>query len=239
MATVINTADFPAIPVLFENEDLFAVDKPEGLAAIPERNPQNISLLKILGERLGRKLWVVHRLDKQVSGVIVFAKTAEAHRYLNRMFEQRRVHKTYLALVHGRIDAEGGMITAALRRFGSGRMGEDAAGGKACRTDYAVAARLPDYTLLRVTPLTGRKHQIRAHLFGAGHPIVGDPLYGEKAVQKRFPRLMLHAVRLELRLPAGEEVCIESQLPQSFLAMLHALGLPPEQAAFADLTTAG
>lgn len=239
MATVINTADFPAIPVLFENEDLIAVDKPEGLASIPERNPQNISLLKVLGERRGRKFWVVHRLDKQVSGLIVFAKNAEAHRYLNRMFEERRVHKTYLALVHGIIDAEGGVITAALKRFGSGRMGEDAAGGKACRTDYTVTARLPAYTLVRVEPLTGRKHQIRAHLCGVGHPIVGDPLYGDQTVQKRFPRLMLHAVRLELRLPSGEAVCIASKLPQSFLAMLPALGLPPEQADLVGLTTAG
>jgi tRNA pseudouridine32 synthase / 23S rRNA pseudouridine746 synthase len=229
----------PAIRVLFENDDLIAVDKPAGLASIPERNPAKISLLKILSERLGRKFWVVHRLDKQVSGVILFAKNAGAHRYLNRLFEQRQVCKTYLALVHGTIEGEGGEITDPLRRFGSGRMGADAAGGKACRTDYTVAARLPEYTLVKVSPRTGRKHQIRAHLCGAGHPIVGDPLYGERALQKRYPRLMLHAVRLELKSASGEEVCIASKLPQSFLAMLPALGLPPEHSAFADLTTTG
>lgn len=229
MATAIDSLDASAIAVLFENDDLIALDKPEGLAAIPERNPQNNSLLKLLCERRSRKFWVVHRLDKQVSGVILFAKNAEAHRTLNRLFEARRVHKTYLALVHGRIEGEGGVITAALRRFGSGRMGEDPAGGKACRTDYTVTARLPAYTLVRVEPLTGRKHQIRAHLCGAGHPIVGDPLYGDKTVQKRFPRLMLHAVRLRLNLPSGSPIEIVSKIPESFISALHSLGAGPEQ----------
>ncbi len=239
MAAAINNLDASAIAVLFENDDLIALEKPEGLAAIPERNPQNNSLLKLLCERRGRKFWVVHRLDKQVSGVILFAKNAEAHRTLNRLFEQRQVFKTYLALVHGGIEGEGGVITAPLRRFGSGRMGEDAAGGKACRTDYTVTARLPAYTLVRVEPLTGRKHQIRAHLCGIGHPIVGDPLYGDKTVQKRFPRLMLHAVRLELRLPSGEAVCIASRLPPTYLAALQALGMPLDPSASADPAAAG
>ncbi|MFO7709736.1 MAG: RluA family pseudouridine synthase [Desulfobacterales bacterium] len=208
------------IRVLFENEELIAVDKPEGLASIPERNPENLSLLRLITDARGQKIFAVHRLDKQVSGVILFAKTPAAHRHLNLQFEQRKVHKTYLAFVHGTIEGDAGAIEIPLRRFGSGRMGPDQTHGKPCRSDFSVVERMPGYTLVRVSPLTGRKHQIRAHFFSLGHPVVGDPLYGEKAMQTLFPRLMLHAVRLEVRLPSGEEVSIESKLPQTFLTTL-------------------
>jgi tRNA pseudouridine32 synthase/23S rRNA pseudouridine746 synthase len=215
MASVIAT-EHHTIPVLFENDDIIAVDKPEKLASIPERNRERISLLKVLTDRLQRKLYVVHRLDKQVSGVIVFAKNPQAHRHLNALFEHRQVSKTYIALVHGVITDTGGVIDKPLRRFGSGRMGEDAERGKPCRTDFTVQARLPGSTLLHVHPLTGRKHQIRAHLFSIGHPVVGDTLYGDKALQKTFPRLMLHALSLGLRLPTGEYACLESEIPSAF-----------------------
>ena len=208
--------EFHTIPVLFENDDLIAVDKPEKLASIPERNREKISLLKVLTETLKRKLYVVHRLDKQVSGVIVFAKTPQAHRHLNTLFEHRQVRKAYIALVHGVIAEAGGVIDAPLRRFGSGRMGADAERGKPCRTEFSVEERLPGCTLVRVRPLTGRKHQIRAHFFGIGHPIVGDPLYGDKAIQKIFPRLMLHALSLCFNLPTGEYACLESAIPSAF-----------------------
>jgi len=88
--------EYHTIPVLFENDDLLAVDKPVMLASIPKRNPAKISLLKLLTDTCNQKLFVVHRLDKQVSGVILFAKNAETHRYLNRLFEHRQIQKTYL-----------------------------------------------------------------------------------------------------------------------------------------------
>jgi tRNA pseudouridine32 synthase / 23S rRNA pseudouridine746 synthase len=221
------TTEFHTIPVLFENDDIIAVDKPEKLASIPERNPEKISLLKILSDTLQRKFFVVHRLDKQVSGVIVFAKNAETHRHLNLLFEQRKVHKTYMALVHGTIEGDGGLIETPLRRFGSGRTGEDRERGKPCRTEFSVLERMPGYTMVRVDPLTGRKHQIRAHLFGIGHPIVGDPLYGDKALQKTFPRLMLHALSIRLLLAAeGQDVAITSEIPISFSDLLCSLRHP-------------
>jgi RluA family pseudouridine synthase len=215
MGSVITT-DYHTIRVLFENDDIIAVDKPEKLASIPERNPEKISLLRILTETLQRRLYVVHRLDKQVSGVIVFAKNPQAHRHLNTLFERREVSKTYIALVHGVIEDTGGVIDKALRRFGSGRMGEDAERGKPCRTEFTMEGRLAGCTLLRVRPLTGRKHQIRAHFFVIGHPVVGDPLYGDKALQKTFPRLMLHALSLCFSLPTGEYACLESEIPSAF-----------------------
>jgi len=226
MASAIVTG-YQAIPVLFENDDIIAVDKPEKLASIPERNRENVSLLRILCETLERKLYTVHRLDKQVSGVILFAKTPEAHRQLNLMFEHRQVHKTYMALVHGEITGQRGVIDKPLRCFGSGRMGEDADKGKPCVTEFTVEERLTGYTRVKVSPLTGRKHQIRAHFFGIGHPIVGDTLYGDKSLQKTFPRLMLHALSIRLVLaPVGQDVAVTSEIPISFSEVLRSIRHP-------------
>jgi RluA family pseudouridine synthase len=208
--------EFHTIPVLLENDDLLAVDKPEKLSSIPERNPEKISLLKILSKARQQKLFVVHRLDKQVSGVILFAKNAETHHYLNRLFAQRKIQKTYLALVHGVIEESIAVIDTPLRRFGSGRMGADPEKGKPCITEFRVERHLPDYTLVKAFPLTGRKHQIRAHFFYIGHAIVGDTLYGDKAIQKRYSRLMLHALSIRFPSPAGEDIFIESAIPPAF-----------------------
>jgi tRNA pseudouridine32 synthase / 23S rRNA pseudouridine746 synthase len=208
--------EFHTVPVLFENDDLIAVDKPERLSSIPERNPAKVSLLKLLADARKQKLYVVHRLDKQVSGVILFAKNAETHRYLNQLFEQRRIQKTYLALVHGVIGQGSAVIAAPLRRFGSGRMGVDQQKGKPCVTEFKVERRFPDYTLVKAYPLTGRKHQIRAHFFNIGHAIVGDTLYGDRSLQKRYPRLMLHALTLRFRSPAQDDIMIESAIPPVF-----------------------
>jgi len=221
------TTEFHTIPVLFENDDIIAVEKPEKLASIPERNPEKISLLKILSDTLQRRFFVVHRLDKQVSGVILFAKNAETHRYLNLLFEQRKVHKTYMALVHGTIEGDGGLIETPLRRFGSGRMGEAVDQGKPCVTEFTVEERLTGYTRVKVSPLTGRTHQIRAHFFGIGHPIVGDTLYGDTSLQKTFPRLMLHALSIRLLLaPVGQDVAVTSEIPISFSDVLRSLRHP-------------
>lgn len=215
--------DFHTIPILFENEGLIAVDKPEKLSTIPERNREKICLLKILNEHFQRKFLVVHRLDKQVSGVVVFAKTAETHRLLNLLFEQRQIQKAYVALVHGNLKKDEGSIDIPLRRFGSGRMGCDREKGKLCLTRFSVRERLPHYTLVQINPLTGRKHQIRAHFFSIGHPVVGDTLYGDKSLQKTYSRLMLHACSLRFKLPGREEIYIESFPSSSFSEMLTSL----------------
>ena len=221
------TTESHAIPVLFENDDIIAVDKPENLASIPERNRENVSLLKILSETGKRRLYTVHRIDKQVSGVILFAKTPAAHRQLNLMFEHRQVRKTYMALVHGEIAEEGGVIDKPLRPFGSGRMGVALEQGKPCVTEFTVEERLTGYTRVKVSPLTGRKHQIRAHFFAIGHPIVGDTLYGDKSLQKTYPRLMLHALSIRIRpAPGGQEVAVASELPVSFSEVLRSLRHP-------------
>jgi RluA family pseudouridine synthase len=179
--------------------------------------------LEQLASAYGGKLYVVHRLDKEVSGVILFARNADAHRQLNRQFEQRAVAKRYLALVHGVVEAPAMSINLPLREFGSGRMGVDLRRGKASATEVQVLRQLPGYTLLEVSPLTGRRHQIRVHLYGAGHPVVGDRRYGEPAVQQGFPRLMLHALALTVALPATGAVTIGAPVPPSFQALVDAL----------------
>ncbi|HVP89814.1 MAG TPA: RluA family pseudouridine synthase [Terriglobales bacterium] len=204
-----------AVRVLFENDELLAVDKPEGVVSISGAGAGGLpELLRREGVYAGR-LYPVHRLDRGASGVIVYAKTPEMHRYLNGEFDRRAVRKTYLALVHG-LTANRGVVNKPLREFGSGRMGVDEARGKPSSTEFKVERRLRGFTLLRVRPLTGRRHQIRVHLYSLGHPIVGDSRYGERALQERYPRLMLHALEIEFALPTGERLKIAAPLPESF-----------------------
>jgi tRNA pseudouridine32 synthase/23S rRNA pseudouridine746 synthase len=210
------------IETLFENEDIIAVNKPEHLAAIPERQTQaeSESLFGILCAERGERLYIVHRIDKDTSGLIVFARNAEAHRRLSMQFEKRVVHKTYLALVHGGVAAEQGIIDKPLGRFGSGRVGINPQCGRSSLTEYLVLRRLPPHTLVEAYPKTGRRHQIRVHLYSIGHPIVGDRLYGDPLIQRDYPRMMLHAQKLTIRLPNGPMQTIEAPVPESFERVL-------------------
>ncbi|MEN6312571.1 MAG: RluA family pseudouridine synthase, partial [Acidobacteriota bacterium] len=211
--------------VLFENEAVLAVDKPEGVVSISEAGKGGLpELLRELGV-FGGRLYPVHRLDREASGVIVFAKDPAMHRFLNGEFDRHAVRKTYLALVHGLISSNRGIINKPIREFGSGRMGVDDKRGKASSTEFKVYQRLRGFTLVRAYPLTGRRHQIRVHLYSLGHPIVGDLKYGERTLQEKFPRLMLHAFEIEFDLPSGKRLKIEAPAPESFAAVLKKLGL--------------
>jgi tRNA pseudouridine32 synthase / 23S rRNA pseudouridine746 synthase len=212
------------VPVLFENDDYIAVDKPEGVVSVPEAGRGGLP--ELLKDRVAGKLLPVHRLDRGASGVIVLAKNRDAHRHLNGEFDRRAVTKTYLAVVDGVPASNRGRINAPLREFGSGRMGVDPKRGKPSSTDWKVAERLDGATLLRVQPATGRRHQIRVHLYHIGHPILGDPRYGDRARQARIPRLMLHALALEFALPSGERVTVEASPPPSFEQVLAGLRKP-------------
>lgn len=211
----------PVIGVLFENADYLAVDKPEGIVSIAEAGRGGLP--ELLKDVFAGRLYPVHRLDREASGVIVYAKNADAHRQLNGQFDRREVRKTYLALVLGATGPASGLINAPIREFGSGRMGVDARRGKPSSTEWKVAERLDGATLVRVYPATGRRHQIRVHLYHIGHPIVGDLKYGDPTIQGRYPRLMLHAVAIEFALPSGERVTVEAPIPPSFEAVLQSL----------------
>ena len=210
------------VKVLYEDGDVLAVDKPEGVVSVSEAGAGGLP--ELLKDHYPGKLFPVHRLDRGASGVIVYAKNADAHRHLNGQFDRREVRKAYLALVHGAVAAGRGTINAPIREFGSGRMGVDARRGKPSSTEWKVAERLPSASLLRVQPATGRRHQIRVHLYHIGHPIVGDLKYGDKALQERFPRLMLHALEIEFIPPSSAgRVTVEAPVPPSFEEVLRGL----------------
>ena len=207
------------VSVLYEDEDVLAVEKPEGIASVPERKGQGDDLITQVMQQERRRLWVIHRLDKAVSGVILFAKHAQAHRYFCQQFQHRRVEKTYLALVHGRLEPEAGTIDLPLYQFGSGRMGVDHQRGKPSRTRYEATKNNARFSAVSVYPITGRRHQIRVHLYHLGHPIVGDPCYGDQESQARYPRLLLHAQRIALTSPSGLSLEVPCKVPASFQAL--------------------
>lgn len=216
------------VTILFENDDIIAVDKPAGLACIAERDTQKDNLHEQLSAMYPHKIYIVHRLDKEASGVALFAKNSVAHRHLCRQFTEHTVEKSYLALVHGQISGDSGTIDKPIRQFGSGRVSIDITRGKPSITEFEVIERFLDYTLVRAHPITGRRHQLRVHFYSIDHAIVGDPLYGqirwtkddERVTNKR---LMLHAEKIIFRLPSGKELSIEAPLPESFTQVLQIL----------------
>lgn len=205
------------LEILYQDQGILAVNKPVGLASIPERDRSRPSVIEQAQDQLAERLYVVHRLDKEVSGVLLLARTPEVHRWLNTEFSERRVHKTYAAWVHGRVPEDCGAIEAPIRTFGSGRMGIDVERGKPSRTTFEVIERCENRTLVHAHPETGRRHQIRVHLYHLGHPILGDPRYGAQAIQQAYSRLMLHAFAIEFADPNGRMHRIETSMPCDFL----------------------
>lgn len=168
---------------------------------------------------------IVHRLDRDTSGVMVVAKSEAAHQSLSLQFKNRIVRKRYLALVHGEVRQEAGRIEAAIgrREHDRKRMGVKTAGGRTARTAYRVLRRLPGMTLVELGLETGRTHQIRVHLAHIGHPVVGDEVYGGRRKRRGAagvppaPRQLLHAWRLGFRHPArGEWLEFAAPIPADF-----------------------
>lgn len=214
-----------AIGILFEDEYLLFVNKPSGIASIPERNGERSkSLVGKLEETLGA-LWIVHRIDKQTSGVICFAKTEETHKALNELFQNRKVEKEYLAIVKGSMLEQEGMIDEALApnpaRPGTMKV---FAKGKEALTTFIVEENFRHAACLCVKIHTGRMHQIRVHLKHIGHPLLVDEIYANSksfhisSVMKNFKRntdneeerpsisrLTLHAAKLTLEHPVTKE----------------------------------
>jgi tRNA pseudouridine32 synthase/23S rRNA pseudouridine746 synthase len=200
--------------LLAEGRGFLAVDKPAGLVVVPARDEDPEACLKRVVEReRGEPLWVVHRLDRGTSGVVLFARDPGAHRALCVAFEHGRVEKTYLAVVSPAPVDDAGTIDAPLHAARKGKMrpaepGE--AGALVSRTDWRVLRRDGDRALLEVRPRTGRQHQIRVHLRFAGMPLLFDPLYGGKGDS----RLTLHAWRIRFEDPhGGAWVEVETEIP--------------------------
>ncbi|TES84889.1 MAG: RluA family pseudouridine synthase [Dehalococcoidia bacterium] len=223
-----------AIPlkIIYEDDDLLVVDKPAGLTVHPAPgHPAHTLVNAILAHfphlaDVGDSLrpGVVHRLDKDTSGVMLVAKNSAAQADLARQFKSHSVTKAYLALVKGRLEPENGIIEADIGRDPHNRkkMAVVAAGRKA-RTEYRVIKYIGGYTLLEIMPETGRTHQIRVHLAAIGFPVVGDKVYGVKS--PFLTRQFLHASRLGFKLPStGEYVEFESELPPDLEKALEAIG---------------
>ena len=221
--------DLP-VDVLYEDAAVIAVNKPAGLVVHAGAGVHEGTLVNRLVHRfaslsqLGGEMrpGIVHRLDKDTSGVLLVARTDAAHRALAAQFAGRTVEKTYLALVHGSLRADSGRITKPIARdpVRRTRMTARLASGREALTDYRVRKRFEKFTYLEVRIGTGRTHQIRVHLASLGHPVAGDRLYGAPPAQ----RLFLHAWRIGFMSPATEErVTVEAPLPAELAGWLAGL----------------
>jgi 23S rRNA pseudouridine1911/1915/1917 synthase len=217
------------VPVVYQDADLLIVDKPAGLVVHPAPGHPSGTLVNALLGRHGasfggiagvRRPGIVHRLDRDTSGLLIVARTDAAQASVMAQLKARRVKKTYLALVQGSVAAAVGRIEAPIGRDPGHRTRMAVtASGRPATTGYRVRERFDGWTLLELDLVTGRTHQIRVHLAAIGHPIAGDPVYGGGA-SRRGPdgleRLFLHAWRLELTSPAtGRLIRAEAPLPAS------------------------
>ncbi len=227
------------LDVVYENSDTLVVNKPSDLLVhrtMPEDTSPTLvdALLKHdpgiagVGDDPEERPGIVHRLDKNASGVLVVAKSQEAFEHLKQQFATRAAKKEYTALVYGKIDQDAGEINFRIGRSKrSGKMvakPEESEEGKEAITTFDVVQRYATTTLLKVQIKTGRTHQIRAHMLAYDHPIVGDPLYKKRVMTNIRPieldRLFLHAAKLTIKLPNGEIQTFEAPLPEQLEQLL-------------------
>ncbi|MBA4016641.1 MAG: RNA pseudouridine synthase [Pirellula sp.] len=194
------TATFVTV---YQDDRLLVLDKPSGLLAVPGRGPDLQDCLSARVQQAYPSALVVHRLDRDTSGLLVMALTPEVQRQLNRQFATRSVRKRYAAVVAGNIAADAGLVDLALRKDFDHppRHMVDPELGKPAQTRWRVIGRSSDRTRVELEPITGRSHQLRIHLASLGHPILGDPLYASPEVAAMAPRLLLHAERLAFTYP--------------------------------------
>ena len=223
--------------VAYEDDDLIVVDKPAGVVVHPSAGHDEATLVQALAGRAagGDDPWrpgIVHRLDKDTSGLLVVAKNDDTHRALQAALRAREIRREYLALVEGRPDARSGTIDAPIGRDRRDRTVHSTLTDKprAAVTHFAIEEELLRTTLLRVRLETGRTHQIRVHLAAIGHPVCGDRQYGGAAcgAQIGLKRQFLHSARLVFRHPhGGGEVACESKLPADLRATYAAAAREP------------
>lgn len=208
--------------ILFQDLSLFAYDKPPGTAS---DDPEFLQQLA----QFAPHLKLVHRLDKETSGVLLFAKSEEIRLAMIALFQEKQVKKTYYALIDGELSKNGGVVDNYLGKLqtfaGQAIWGEvDAKHGLAARTEWNVEKRGFGATLVRVCPITGRTHQIRVHLSSLGHPILGDHLYGRSVQKSSYlaPRCLLHAYQVEFRHPVThQQLLIQAPFPEDFKKALN------------------
>lgn len=196
------------IPVLYKDEDFLVINKPAGLS----------SSLKDLEPHFKETLYLVHRLDKNTSGALILALNLNAQKEIEKLFFNREIQKTYLALTHGRVPNPSGEIDqpiALKKRYEGGVIYKATRYGKQAQTRYVRLALSKAESLVELMPVTGRTHQIRVHLSSIGHPILGDAIYTEKSISNyRVPHLLLHARKIQFTHPiSGKSVIIVAPIP--------------------------
>jgi len=229
------------VNIIYEDSDVLAVNKPAGIVVHPDYRHKTATLiqkiLKIRPEIAGvgedkLRPGVVHRLDKDTSGVLIIAKNQKSYNLLKKQFQQRSVKKVYIALVMGRMKNARGVIDLAIGRSRKNFMKRISIGVKNGNirnavTEYKVLKKFPDYTLVEIFPKTGRTHQIRSHFKAIGHPVVCDKLYGGRKSICPFglSRHFLHASSIELSLPSGARIKLEADLPKDLQKAVEELQL--------------
>jgi 23S rRNA pseudouridine955/2504/2580 synthase/23S rRNA pseudouridine1911/1915/1917 synthase len=222
------------IEIIYQDDDIIVVNKPLGIIVIPDQYTDEIkTLVGILKRQLNQKIWVVHRIDKDTTGVLVFAKNAEVHRNISMQFQNSQVYKKYIALLSGVLEENEGTINKPM--LISGREVSIDITGKESITKFKVLERFKSYTLVEAMPLTCRRHQIRIHFWSLGHPLAIDAEYGvsgpimlsglkrnykiKKSEDEKplISRLTLHAQSLTLTLPSsGIGKTFEVPIPKDF-----------------------
>lgn len=229
--------------ILFETDDFIVVNKPAGLLSIPDRHNELLPSMSKTLERAYEKIFVVHRLDKDTSGVMVFAKNETAHKYLSGQFQAKSTEKIYLGLVTGRVWEKEGNIDTPIEENPAkkGKM-MTVKKGKPALTSYEVLESFTLYTLLKIRIFTGRTHQIRVHMQSVGHSIAMDEVYGSAKpfylsfIKKKYrvgrfqeeekplmSRMALHASTLSFHDKKGQWHTFEAPLPKDFQAVLSQL----------------
>ena len=229
--------------IIYKDADLMAINKPSGWLTIPDRHDAELYSVKSWFEAKGEKIFIVHRIDRDTSGLLLLARNAEAHKYYNTLFEQRTLKKTYYGLVVGSVAEDQGVYDQPIEPhptlLGKMRVGRK---GKPAITYYTVEERFRGYTWVKFQIETGRTHQIRVHLYNAGHSLVCDPLYGtpdpillssfkrkfnmskkEEEERPLLSRLALHAYSVDLVDRQGEAHTFIAPLPRDLDATLKQL----------------
>jgi 23S rRNA pseudouridine1911/1915/1917 synthase len=211
------------LPVIYEDNYCLIINKPSGLLTHAKGTLNNETSIasfiypKLSDEMEGNKAGIVHRLDRGTSGIIIAAKTPFALKYFQRQFAKRQVTKVYVAIVSGKMDKQQAIINMPIERNPKYpsifRVGPK---GKIAETSYQVISTNQDYSLLMLTPKTGRTHQLRVHLKAINHPIVGDNFYGGL----EYGRLMLHAYTLELIIPDVGRTSFSAPIPKEFAKLI-------------------